>query len=459
MTNQQTEGVATRTTDGSQLRRVAAASFIGSLVEWYDFFLYGIATALVFGPLFFPSSSDLASTLSAFATFAVGFFARPVGGVIFGHVGDRIGRKAALVITLLTMGTATFLVGLLPTAEQIGVWAPAALVALRLLQGIAVGGEWGGATLLMFEHAPAERRGFFGSIPQTASSAGLMLATGLLYMLDGTLSEADFQAWGWRVPFLMSVLLVAVGIFIRIRVPESPEFEGLKREDALSKRPVVEAMGTQYTSIARVIGMRITGNATGYLVSVFALEYVTGDLGVASSVGLLATMLAAAVQFVLTPLYGRLSDRIGRKPIYLFGATFLVLFAYPFFLLVQTGNAVLVVIAFVVAYAVANGALFAMEPSYFSELFGTRVRYSGISLAYQFSAVIAGGLAPFIAAWLVAVNDGEPWLVAAYWVLISVITLVATILTPETRGARAPAAQRSDLPEPATSGAGRIAPR
>ena len=439
MVHHQTEGSSTtRTGDQSQLRRVAAASFIGSLVEWYDFFLYGIATALVFGPLFFPSESDLASTLSAFATFAVGFFARPVGGIVFGHIGDKVGRKSALVITLLTMGTATFLVGVLPTAEQIGLMAPAALVLLRLFQGIAVGGEWGGATLLMFEHAPADRRGFFGAIPQMASSAGLMLATGLLYLLDGTLSEADFLSWGWRVPFLMSVLLVAVGIFIRIRVPESPEFENLKREDALAKRPVIEAVGTQFTSIARVIGMRITGNATGYLVSVFALEYVTGDLGVASSVGLLATMLAAAVQFVLTPLYGRLSDRVGRKPVYLFGATFLVLFAYPFFLLVQTGNAVAVVVAFVIAYAVANGAMFAMEPSYFSELFGTRVRYSGISLAYQFSAVIAGGLAPFIAASLVAINGGEPWLVAAYWLAISVITLVATLLTPETRGVRAP---------------------
>jgi MFS transporter, MHS family, shikimate and dehydroshikimate transport protein len=435
MVDRDTRERALQDSDRSQLRQVAVASFIGSLVEWYDFFLYGIATALVFGPLFFPSSSDLASTLAAFATFAVGFFARPIGGIIFGHIGDAVGRKSALVITLVTMGTATFLVGILPTAEQIGYWAALALVILRLLQGVAVGGEWGGATLLMFEHAPAGRRGFYGSIPQMASSAGLMLATGLLYLLNGVLSDGAFQAWGWRIPFLASILLVAVGIFIRIRVPETPEFEELKQQGALSKRPVLDAVGTQRASIARVIGMRITGNATGYLVSVFALNYVTEDLGVASAVGLLANMLAAAVQFVITPIYGRLSDRVGRKPIYLFGATFLVLFAYPFFLLVQTRNTVLVVVAFVIGYAIANGALFAMEPSYFSELFGTRVRYSGISLAYQFSAVIAGGLAPFIATWLVAVNDGQPWLVAAYWVLISLVTLVATLATPETRRA------------------------
>lgn len=428
--------------DPRTLRKVGVASFIGALVEWYDYFLYGLAAALVFGDLFFPGGGGLVGTLSAFATFAVGFFARPIGGVVFGHVGDRLGRKSALVITLLLMGLATFGIGLLPGYDAIGAWAPVLLVLLRILQGVAVGGEWGGAVLMMTEHAPAARRGFYGSWPQMASSAALLAATGLNAALSGGLGDEAYRAWAWRVPFLLSILLVAVGLVIRLRIPESPEFEQVRQRGEQARRPVVEALRSEKRAIGLVVGMRVAENACGYLISVFALNYVTDDLGLSAGLGLLATMVAAAVQFVVTPVYGAASDRIGRRPVYLFGAALHVVFAFPFFLVLQTRDPVLVVLAFVVGYAIANGAMFATQPAFFSELFGTRVRYSGISLGYQFSAMFAGGLAPFVATALVALTGGAPWLVAAYWMLLGLITLLTTLLVREPRPTAAPAGGR-----------------
>lgn len=414
------------------MRRVGISSFVGALVEWYDFFLYGQATALVFGDIFFPSDSDVASTLAAFATFAVGFAARPVGGLIFGHFGDRLGRKSALVATLMLMGVATFLIGCVPSYATIGVLAPAALVVLRVMQGIATGGEWGGAVLMMTEHAPASRRGFYGSWPQMASSAALVLATTLLFGLSRVMSEQAFQSWGWRIPFLVSILFVAIGLFIRLRIPESPEFERVKTEETRSRWPVLDAVRTQWRSILLVIGMRLTENICGYLVSVFALSYLTKNLGVAASLGLLANLLAAGVQFFVTPMYGALSDRIGRKPVYLFGAALHVAIAFPFFWLIRTEHRLLVLLAWVLGYAIANGALFATQPAFFTELFGTSVRYSGISIGYQFSAIVAGGMAPLIATSLVAVSGGATWPVSTYWMAVAVITLVTTLICKET---------------------------
>src|SRR5690606_20596009 len=262
----------------------------------------------------------------------------------------------------------------------IGVWAPMLLVVLRLLQGVAAGGEWGGAVLMLTEHAPPRRRGFYGAWPQMASSAALILATGLMYGMSEALGDEQFHAWGWRVPFLVSFLLIFVGIFIRLRIPESPEFERVKASDEIAKRPVVDAVRTEWRSILLVIGMRVAENVCGYLVSVFALSYATNNLGLAASLGLLANMLAAAVQFIVTPLYGALSDRIGRKPVYLLGAGLHVAIAFPFFALVETKNVPLILLAWVLGYAIANGALFATQPALFSELFGTKVRYSGISI-------------------------------------------------------------------------------
>jgi MFS transporter, MHS family, shikimate and dehydroshikimate transport protein len=426
----------TAETDRSTLRRVGFSSFIGAMIEWYDFFLYGQAAALVFGQVFFPGEDPLVGTLAAFATFAVGFGARPIGGVIFGHLGDRIGRKSALVATLFLMGIATFLIGCLPTHAAIGVWAPILLVVLRLLQGVAAGDEWGGAVLMLTEHAPVRRRGFYGAWPQMASSAALILATGLMYGMSEALGEEQFLTWGWRVPFLLSFLLIPIGIFIRLRIPESPEFERVKKAKQIAKRPVVDAVRTEWRSILLVIGMRVAENVCGYLVSVFALSYATNNLGLAASLGLLANMLAAGVQFVITPLYGALSDRIGRKPVYLLGAGMHIALAFPFFALVQTRSVPLILIAWVLGYAVANGALFATQPAFFSELFGTKVRYSGISIGYQFSAMIAGGLAPFVATGLVALAGGATWPVSLYWMAVGLITFVTTLLCRETAPVR-----------------------
>ena len=424
-------------TDRSTLRRVGISSFVGAMIEWYDFFLYGQAAALVFGQVFFPSGGDpLVGTLAAFATFAVGFGARPIGGVIFGHLGDRVGRKSALVATLFLMGIATFLIGCLPTHAAIGVWAPVLLVVLRVLQGVAAGGEWGGAVLMLTEHAPARRRGFYGAWPQMASSAALILATGFMYGMSEALGEADFLSWGWRVPFLVSIVLIFVGVFIRLRIPESPEFERVKATEQVSQQPVVEAVRTEWRSILLVIGMRFAENVCGYLVSVFALSYATQNLGLAASLGLLANMLAALVQFFITPFYGALSDRVGRKPVYLLGAGLHILLAFPFFALVETKSVPLILLAWVLGYAVANGALFATQPAFFSELFGTKVRYSGISIGYQFSALIAGGLAPFVATGLVAWAGGATWPVSLYWMGVGVITFVTTLLCRETAVSR-----------------------
>jgi MHS family shikimate/dehydroshikimate transporter-like MFS transporter len=413
-------------------RKAALASWIGSVLEYYDFFIYGTAAALVFGKVFFPNQDPLVGTLAAFATFAVGFGARPIGGVIFGHLGDRVGRKSALVATLFLMGISTFLIGCLPTYAAIGVGAPVLLIVLRLLQGVAAGGEWGGAVLMLTEHAPPQRRGFYGAWPQMASSAALILATGLMYGMSEALGDEAFLSWGWRLPFLVSFVLMFVGVFIRLRIPESPEFERVKRAEQIEKQPVVVAVRTEWRSILLVIGMRMAENVCGYLVSVFALSYATQNLGLAASLGLLANMLAALVQFFITPFYGALSDRIGRKPVYLLGAGLHVALAFPFFALVETRSVPLILIAWVLGYAVANGALFATQPAFFSELFGAKVRYSGISIGYQFSAMIAGGLAPFVATGLVAWAGGATWPVSLYWMAVGAITFGTTLLCRET---------------------------
>ena len=414
------------------IRKVGLASFLGALTEWYDFFLYGLAASLVFAKLYFPGGNETLALLASFATFGVGFFARPVGGVIFGHYGDKLGRKQMLVLTLLIMGVATFLIGLLPTYDSIGILAPIGLVVLRIVQGIGVGGEWGGAVLMVTEHAPGEKRGYFGSWPQMGSSAALLLATGL-FTLMSQLPEDDFLSWGWRVPFLLSLVLVAVGLFIRVRIAETPVFEAMKETGEEASTPIAEAVREHKRSILLVIGMRVAENSCGYLVTVFGLAYVTEEIGLSDSLGLIGVMLAAAVQFCLTPVYGAVSDRVGRRPVYMFGAAFLVLFAFPFFWLLQSEKTALVWIAFVLAYAVGNGAMFATQPAFFSELFGSKVRYSGVSLGYQLAAVFAGGLAPFIAQALFTAA-GSYWPVALQIVIVGLISLVSTILATETYG-------------------------
>ena len=414
----------------SSIRKVGLASFIGAMIEWYDFFLYGLAAAVVFNELFFPNIDPLLGTLAAFATFGVGFFARPLGGIIFGHYGDRVGRKAMLVLTLLIMGVATFLIGLLPTYDAVGILAPILLVTLRIFQGIGVGGEWGGAALLVVEHSPQGRRGFYGSWPQMGSSAGLLLATAL-YTAFSSLPEEQFMAWGWRAPFLLSIILVGVGLFIRMRIMETPAFTRMKDAGAESRMPLIEAVRSHPKSVLLVIGMRVAENACGYIFSVFVLTFVTQQLGLPNSAAYAGVMIAAAAQFLISPAYGALSDRVGRRPVYIWGAGFLALFAFPFFWLLNTGVLPLIWLAIVLAYAVGNSAMFATQPAFFSELFGTNVRYSGVSLGYQLSAVFAGGLAPFIATALLA-WAGSYWPVALYVAGVALISLVSVYLATET---------------------------
>ncbi|WP_243638067.1 MFS transporter [Rubrobacter taiwanensis] len=420
-----------RAVQGAEIRKVALASFIGTAIEWYDYFLYGTAAALVFGVLFFPEFDPLTGTLAAFATFAVGFFARPVGGIIFGHFGDRIGRKTMLVITLMIMGIATFLIGLLPTYAQIGIWAPILLVTMRILQGLAVGGEWGGAVLMAVEHSPPGRRGFYGSWPQMGVPAGLLLGTSALYIFAALLPEEAFLAWGWRVPFLLSIVLVGVGLYIRLSISESPAFRRVRESRTEARMPIIDVLRTYPKSVLIAMGLRVAENGSFYVFSVFVLAYATQQLGLPNSMILAGVMIAAAIQLCTIPAWAALSDRFGRRPVYLGGAVFSLLFAFPFFWLVNTSVNVLIWLAIALALAGGHAAMYGPQAAFFSELFGTRVRYSGASLGYQLASVFAGGLSPFIATALLA-WAGSYWPVAVYLGFMALITIVAVVLATET---------------------------
>ncbi len=412
------------------IRKVSLASFIGTTIEWYDYFLYGTAAALVFNELFFPNVDPLIGTLSAFATFAVGFVARPLGGAIFGHYGDRIGRKAMLVLTLLMMGIATFLIGLLPTYETIGIWAPILLVVLRLLQGFGVGGEWGGAVLLAVEHSPGGRRGFYGSWPQMGVPAGLLLSTGV-FTVFSSLPNEQFLAWGWRAPFLLSILLVAVGLYIRLAILETPAFRQVQETQTEARMPIMDVLRTHPKGVLLVIGVRIAENGSFFIFSVFVLSYATEQLGLARSLVLAGVMIAAAIQLFAVPVWGALSDRIGRRPVYQFGAVFTLLFAFPSFWLINTQATLLVWLAIVLALAVGHAAMYGPQAAFLPELFGTRVRYSGIAFSRELASVVAGALSPFIATALLA-WAGSYWPVAVYLAAMALITIVAVYLAPET---------------------------
>lgn len=420
-----------------KMTKVALGSFAGALMEWYDFFVFGTAAALVLDKLFFPDGNPTLAKLSAFATFGVGFLARPLGGILFGHLGDRAGRKKTLIITLSVVGTCTFAVGLLPTYHTAGFWAPVLLVLLRLGQGFGLGGEYGGAALMTVEHAPTHRRGLWGSVPQAAASTGIMLATGV-FALVTRLPDAQLYSWGWRIPFLISVVLLAVGLFIRSKVDETPEFTRLRDENALARRPVVEVF-REPGVLGRTFGARLAEAISSNVGNAFAISYVSTQLAVAKSVPLNGMLVASALGIVATPIFGALTDRYGRRPVYLAGAGFVIVAAFPFFALLDSKSEALIWVALIAMYVFGPTLMFAGQSTYFTELFGKNVRYTGLSLAYQGSAVV-GGLTPLIAASLLTWANGRPWLVAAFLTVAGLITAWCVYRSPETRPVPAPSA-------------------
>jgi len=408
-----------------RMTRVATAATVGTVIEWYDFFLYNTAAALVFGKLFFPNSDPTVGTLLAFATSATGFVARPLGALICGHFGDRIGRKATLMGTLLTMGIASCAIGLLPTYTQIGIAAPILLVLLRLLQGFATGGEWGGAALMVVEHAK-ERRAFWGSFITSGIVGGLILSS-LTFMAFSRLPEADFLAWGWRVPFLLSAVLVAVGLYIRLQTSESPEFVSMVQNGQQSSRPLVDALG-QPKSVLVIFLLRVAENFSFYIYSAFSLAFVTRTMGLPREVALYGVLIASLVEFVTAPLAGIVADRIGSRRVVMFGVLFQAAFAFPFFWLLETGSAVLAVLAVTIGFGVANACISGPSPDYFRRFFGPQVRFSGISIGREAATVLGGGMAPLIATALVAWS-GSSWPVAACMAGTSLLGFVTMLMS------------------------------
>jgi MFS transporter, MHS family, shikimate and dehydroshikimate transport protein len=413
----------------TSIRKVVVASFIGTTIEWYDYFIYGTAAALVFPALFFPEFSELAGTLASFATFAVGFVARPLGGVIFGHYGDRIGRKAMLVLTLLIMGVATFLVGLLPSFEQVGVLAPILLVALRLVQGLGLGGEWGGAVLMAVEHSPGEQRGLNGSWPQMGVPAGLVLGTGAFAAVSAISGDA-FEVWGWRVPFLLSIILIGVGLFIRLSIYESPAFQRVRESGTEARMPIVDVFRTYPKNLLIGVGSRIGIDVAFYILAVYSLTHISANLGLSQSIGLIAVSIAAFIEIFTIPAFASLSDRVGRKPLLLSGAAFLGVWSFVFFGLLNTESTFLIILATIVGLSIGHAAVYGTQASFYAELFGTRVRYSGASFSYQIAGIFGGALAPLIATALFPV--GGTTLIAVYVAAVCALSVLCYALATET---------------------------
>ena len=413
----------------ASVRQVVFASLIGTTIEWYDFFVYGTAAALVFNQLFFPNVDPVIGTLAAFATFGVGFVARPLGGIVFGHYGDKIGRKSMLVITLLIMGVATTLIGLLPSFATIGIWAPILLVVLRFLQGLAVGGEWGGAVLMAVEYSPEDRRGFYGSWPQMGSPIALFLST-VIFSVFATLPDEQFLSWGWRVPFLISILLVGVGLYIRLRIFETPAFSQVK-ESGTARLPMVEVLKNDLRKVLIGAGIVFVTIGGFYVVVTFSLSYGTETLGIPRGVMLVGVIIAAISELITIPIFASLSDRVGRRPVCVWSAAVAALLAFPFFWALGTEVTVVIWLAFLV-YAAVLGGVYGPAAAFIAEQFETRRRYSGASLAYQLSGVLSGAFAPLIASALLVVAGGSIWLVALYLAGLSLVSLVSAYLATET---------------------------
>jgi MHS family shikimate/dehydroshikimate transporter-like MFS transporter len=411
-------------TTPNTLRRVVTASLIGATIEWYDFFLYGVVAGIVFNKLYFPTTDPLVSTLLAYGTFAVGFVTRPLGGVIFGHFGDKIGRKTMLVMTLMIMGVATFLIALVPTYAQIGIWAPITLLVLRVFQGIGLGGEWGGAVLMAYEYAPKEKRGLYASLPQIGLSIGLCLASGVVALLSYLLTDEQFLAWGWRVAFFLSVTLVIVGIYIRLNIMETPAFSQVKETHKQAKIPFAEMITGYPKNVVAGMGARYIDGVFFNIFGVFSIGYLTQALKISRTEALIGVMAAALVMCFSIPFFGALSDRLGRTRVYIWGSLITAFASFPaFWLMVNSGgNVMLIWLAIIIPFGIFYASIYGPEAALFAELFPTRVRYTGISFVYQFSGIFASGLTPIIAVALLKQSGGTPWTICAYVAFAGVVS-------------------------------------
>ncbi|MEV0291777.1 MFS transporter [Kribbella sp. NPDC050820] len=416
-----------------QLRKATLAASVGSALEYYDFALYGTASALIFGKLFFPAFGVNQALILSFATYAIGFLARPLGGLFFGMMGDRLGRKWVLTFTIAIMGLSSTFVGLLPTAATIGVWAPTILVVLRLLQGFGAGAEQAGATVLMAEYSPTKKRGFFSALPFVGIQAGTLLAAAVWALL-GLAPDEVLYGWLWRVPFLASIVLIALALFIRLRLRESPTFVELEKQEQIAEHPLPELFRTARRQVWRGIGLRMGENGGSYLFSTLSITFVTSSaVGLGKSIGPLAVAVASGIGILTVPLAGALSDRFGRIPVYRSGAAFLTLLAWPAWYLLSLGNPALVVLVVVLGVSLGVNTMLGAQCAMLPELFGNRHRYIGVAVSREFSAVIAGGAAPLLGVWFLSMTDYSWWPLGLYTFVLGLITVVSTFITPETR--------------------------
>ena len=402
--------------DEKTIRKVVLAAVVGATIEWYDFLLYGVVAGIVFNKLYFPAGDPVVATLLAYSTFAAGFVTRPLGGLIFGHFGDKIGRKSMLVITLMIMGVSTFLIGLVPTYAQIGIAAPLLLLLLRVFQGIGLGGEWGGAVLMAYEYAPKEKRGYYASLPQIGLALGVCLASGVVALLSFLLTDAQFLAWGWRIAFLISGVLVAVGLYIRLSIQETPEFTAIKERNAALQIPFLDLIKRYPGNILKGMGARYIDGVFFNVFAVFSISYLTSTIKISRTDALIGVMAAAFVMCFAIPYFGALSDRIGRTKVYFWGSLVVALSSFPAFWLIthSSGNMLLIWLAIIIPFGILYAAVYGPEAALFCDLFDARVRYSGISFVYQFSGIFASGITPIIATALLKTGGGEPWLICMY---------------------------------------------
>ncbi len=416
--------------DAKQLRKLVIASVLGNALEWYDFFLYGTAAALVFGPLFFPVGGDpMQGTLLAFSGFAVGFLARPLGGIVFGHIGDRYSRKMTLIMTLTLMGATTFIIGLLPVYAQIGIWAPVSLITLRFLQGVASGGEWGGGVLMLSENAPSSRRGYFTAWSQMGVSGGFVLSAFAFYLVQ-KLPEEDLMSWGWRVPFLLSILIFLVGVYIRKNIRESKAFSQAKPETKHEKIPLMVLIREHPKALLQAIALRLPENGASYIFFTFSVVYAK-HIGISTGEIISAVTLAMLVEFFSILFWGALSDRIGLKPVYYIGVIGLLVMAFPFFWLLSTGDYGWIMLAMFLGLPFCNGAMIGTQPCIMSDLFPVRVRYSGLALGHEVGSIFSGGLGPMLAVALLMHFDAS-WPVSLLLMGYALLAWIALRSLPAT---------------------------